>query len=595
MSATDRHVETVSSIAEDAGAVPIGPVDVPRITSKRLKRARAAAAKAIADTERRRARAAATLRAAEEARQAALNGVRENEAAVSAARDLRSAAEVSTAAAEEDIRSVGARAAELDVLLESDRRRVEALEDLTAEVGRVLDVVDGGVLEPAEVQQVAKDCAVVRASVATAGLDDHSTAFERWAEALREGTAPIDPRATRLLEAMVETDRRWEALGAGDVAADPAVMAARADVLSWQATVSELEVHARTGLLGEQTRRAIEHAHARRVELEGQGRKADPEALAEAIAAEAEALGHVGFDSMLDFRIVMSSTGLGALAGKRRETAEAHLASAERRFDEALETSRRSQEEVASLRRSLATQAGELTGGDDGARDRLRRLFAVPDEVRAGADAVADTLRRAESELEQLLDERRTVDSNRADAERRLANAVAAGDTAGERSATAEAAHGSSVRDLAEAEESLVAAKQHLDALDEERAARESLRAELAGRRYVDDDVTALEQALLAQVLERAAEVRTDGDGPAAVVVDDPLEMLDTPDALAVFDAVLALDVEAPVVFVTSRPALVARARHSTSTIRCVDSRRRLRAPGRWSRRRRERLATVAS
>jgi len=159
-------------------------------------------------------------------------------------------------------------------------------------------------------------CVVQPELIATGPLD--AGGLSRWRSALARGSAPLAADAAAILTELEAIEAEWTACGAGDVSQDPLVVGARHHETECRDAVAEVCEHAATGAAGHDARVAIEVAHDRRVEVESQGRKVDPDELELAVRGEHDALARVGFDSMLDFQIVMSGAGVGSLTAKRR-------------------------------------------------------------------------------------------------------------------------------------------------------------------------------------------------------------------------------------------------------------------------------------
>lgn len=584
----ERHGETVANAAERLRTAPLTARDLPQIRPERLEQRRNDARARFQVLQDRLAVVEAELGDRRHASARAGRALAECEARCAAVR-----AELSSAIEERDAAS-----ARLDALhhdgetladaIRADEVRLLHLTPLREGTVAAIDVAAGRPLDgPGREAAVARLREVVAdlsaSEVDERAVDDAAVALHVWADSLAEGTAELDPRAIALLDQLDDLHARWAARGSGDTAADPAVVIAREEVLAAQTALAELESQARTGVLGERTRRAIEQAHAARTELESRGKRADPGELDLAIRTERDALAQVGFDSMLDFRVVMSSTGSGAIAAKQKELAEGRLADATAALERELATSKAAHEELRAARRELEARIVTLLGGDDlPHREGLLGLHVTPDDVTharaaliAREQAIEDALITAREDLFDL----RTNESRTAETlttlERAVIDAVERVDTADQERQAAEL-------QLTERETAEREAEARVRQTCVERDAAGALRTELDGSRYVDDDVADLGTALLDAIAER---VRSSADllmadpasGPRGVVVDDPLDVLDAPDALAVFDAVLAVDWPAPVVYVSSRPELLARASNRQSVVRCIDGRRRLR------------------
>lgn len=583
----ERHGETVAAAADALGTIPLTILDLPPIRSERLEHRRSDALARLERAENQLSEVESELRDRRSAAARAGQSLAECDARSATAR-----AELAAAIEERD-----ATAAHLDQLhldadalsaaIQVDTARLEHAASLREATVTAIDAVTGRPLDAdrraAAVARLREVAAELGASdVDVAATDDAAVALHGWAVALADGTAPLDPRAAALLERLDDLQQRWEERGSGDTAADPAVVAAREEVLAAQTALAELESQARTGVLGERARRAIEQAHATRTELEGRGKRADPDELARALRAEQEALAQVGFDSMLDFRVVMSSTGSGAIAAKQRELAEGRLAAATESLDGALASTKAAHDEMRAAAEALRTAIAELLGGDGPMREGLLGLHVVPDTV-AGAraelitaeHAIDDGLVAAREDLFDLRSKESRTSERLAALEQAVFDSVARIDAADAERQAAEA-------QVVDSEAAMSDADARVRTARHERDAAAALLSELQSVRYVEDDVAELRAALLHAIASRAGELAeqpsaASADGPRGVVVDDPLDVLDAPDALAVFDAVLGIEWGAPVVYVSSRPELLARAANRQSSVRCIDGRRRFR------------------
>lgn len=582
MAGRDRHGETVRAVATAHGVKPVGPAQVRAPGSARIDALRAEARDALAGAEQAAAAARTEVEDATAAHDGALARLDAAERAVAGAEaTLRS----TRAAVEEERRrldEVEHAIRDLEARLVEDTERREQLTDLAPRLDAALDAVVGRPLDPTVLDGRDSLTALARAMSAT-GLDDGAVAVAEWAEALGAGTAPPDDGAAQLREALAVLREAWAGCGAGNVGDDPAVMAARAELLAAQTAIAELDSHARTGALGEQVKRAIETAHHRRTELEARGRKADPSELDAARAAESEALRRVGFDSMLDFRIVMSTSGTGSLAGKRREIAEDELATAQAHLDAALGESRRRHEDLRTRLDRAEARALAVTGAPDaaGADDALARMFSLPvevqharDELQAAAARSAATVAEHQAEVTELTRQR---DHARSRIDELLAaadEAVGAVDDAGARRQEADAAVAACAAEVHAAE---VAHAVRSGSVEDARTALAGLDAQ----RYTESDVIDLREHLLEVLAEHTAVAAEAGD---VVVVDDPLGVLDVADARRVFDDVRGREWPAVVLFVTSSPELLAMAPGGESRLRCIDGRRRYRDARRGAR-----------
>lgn len=577
MAPRERHSAMVMATADSVGATPVGFGDLPCSFGTGAQTARRAAKDALVEAERRHLELQRELAAAESERRRWMSAVEDAAAERLTAERNRSAGE-----AERDelgclTRSIQERSNEVRASLDDRRRQVELLSTVLDQVEQALAMVIGRSLDSRGLPAAVDELGSVADSAAASGLGGLAASLREWAGALRDGTAALDPDAQQLLETFADLDRRWSGSGSGDPAKDPAVLAAQADVLSAQSALAMIDSQVKNGTVGVQTAALIEHAHDRRVELESKGNAATQE-LATAVAAEADALGSVGFDSMLDFQIAISTRGVGALADRRREAAAAELVDAEQRLEQAHSTSRLHHAELNSLRDRLGQRTAALVSGsfEHHGRNALRGLFAQPSRIASERDDLAARIHDlevgAEGEsgaLAELAAERVRHDDRGLHVLAAIEEAVASIETAELERVTAEA-------ELAGALSALDLAQRHVELSAVEVTAASTALMALAGLRYVQHDVTELRAAILNVVAERAVTVTPAGTGPRAVVIDDPLDALQTVDALDVFRTLLDTDWGVPVYYVTSRSELASTARKRPTDLNVVDGRRRI-------------------
>lgn len=391
-------------------------------------------------------------------------------------------------------------------------------------------------------------------------------ALGAWSDQLDAGTAPILDDAAELLEELADLDAEWQSCGAGDLARDPDVVAATARCSECQQAFEAMD-DGGTGA-GHEARNAIEAAHRRRTEIEARGRRADPAELDAAVRAEVAALGYVGFDSMLDFRIAMSGAGTGALAARRRQVVADELAAAVADLERIRDDRARHHTALRERRAATRRRGVDRFDLDDSIpiEDQLRRLLVLPSPVRLLADATAasaaaatEASGRAAATLEDAATElaaaRTTTEDGAAEVERRT-RALAAAE-----------------RDAGIAAEELVAAAAVLRDAEVARTDVERQRedaatavAALEAVTYLPEDIDELAESLAALVLERLE----DGDGPVEMwdpLADEPVEA-----TLRLLDAMEATG--APVELVTTRRALLAATQHRTGEVVVVDGRR---------------------
>ena len=584
MAARGRHIAMVTATAESVGATPVGFGDLPCSFGTGARTARRAAEGALVEAERRHLDLERDLAAAESERHRWLSAVEDAAAARLSAERNRSAGEAARDELGCRTRSIQERSDEVRTSLEDRCRQAELLSTVLDRVEQALAMVIGRSLDSGGLPEVVDELGSIADSAAASGVGGLAAPLREWAGALRDGTAALDPDAQDLLEAFADLDRCWSGSGSGDPAEDPAVLAAQADVLSAQSDLALIDSQVKTGTVGVQTAALIERAHDRRVELESKGNAA-AEALATAVAAEADALCSVGFDSMLDFQIAVSTRGVGALVDRRREAAAAELVAAEQRLEQARSTSRLRHAELNSLRDRLGQRTATLVGGsfEHQPQDALRGLFAPPSAIAGERDDLAARIHDLEvgaegdsDALAELAAERVRLDDRALHALAAIEEAVASIETAEHERVTAES-------ELADALGALDDAQRHVELSAVDVTAASTALNTLAGLSYVQHDVTELRDAILAVVAERAGSVTPDGTGPRAVVIDDPLDALQTVDALDVFETLLDTDWGVPVYYVTSRSELTSTARKRPSDVNVVDGRRKIvhhRRPG---------------
>ncbi len=401
--------------------------------------------------------------------------------------------------------------------------------------------------------------------------------------------------ACRLVQALADVDRRWNESGSGSPADHPDVKVATVHLATCRAVVEELDALAEAGTLAQDTMKCIESANERRIELEHARRGVSPDALAEAIATETALLNRLGFDSMIDYKIAMSTRGVGLLATSRRQIAQAGLAEAESRHDTALIGAARCHEELDSQRQDLLNEAAALTGADP--EDAQAAIAGEAEDNTDTADTheLEHEIRELEhrevtgrNELLRLSEHGRDLRSRSAQLATATVSRAQALESAEVDRAESEAALGP----LTETLEALSRRRDELAARLAEASEKVALFSSLT---YLPEDVDELREDLLAALASRAELVTDQPGGPAAVVIDDPLGDLSSEDACALFDTVLTMELTVPAYFVTSRPELLSRARKERTEVHVVDGRARLPRPPRWGRRRSTQLREEAS
>lgn len=598
MSANARHQAAVARAATVHSVRPVDVTTLPAITSRRADTARevarrrmddATAERTEADAElsRQRATWATTERKIQTAERAVDEATARiaqlTEAADQAAVTLEEL-DVQRQATSDALRDATSRADELDSFATDVDDTVTALleEGVTPQERAALSArLD-------ELSATASSC-----TVGAAALGSVAAALSNWAHALADDTAPIDPTAEALLDQLLEHEERWERHASGDLMGDPAVLAARAKLEQARTDLVELESRASVGAAGNRAKQAIEAAHRQRTAIESRGSKADPAELQAAIEAETAALRHVGFDSMLDYRITLSTGGGGALEEAQRATVRARIEQLESELEQTLRDTPALHDTLRSrldaVREEIDTWLGVAPTADRVA-DRvaaLRGRLAEPADVATARGQLAQDRRTLRADATARVGELAEMDSERAEVEERRSAHLTEAERADD--------------DRRRAETTLTDARDRLDALGvvlqqlserSEQAADELDRATagygaLTGRRYLDEDVHELRDAMLAEVTERCSSEHVDG-----VVIDDPLGDLDDADARAVLDELCARTWPLPILFVSSRGKLLAHLRRRGDAVTPVDGRRR--ATGRRWFRRSDELESIA-
>ena len=597
MSTTSRHDEWVRTIGSSLDVQPITLDHLPPLSGERV-------AAAVEEAESARRKAAARHDEVESEVRRSLE--RRDELAATIEHGERTGTEL-----REELRTHAEEAAQLRERLseidvdraaseqELDELQVEsdALYVARQELSAVLERA-AGIVAPGELAAAIDSLRALATSLEATGHAGTAAELERWAEDLDAGTAPLAAIAQELLEELGELASEREAMG-GDVSGDPEVTAARSHLLGCQTTLTELEQQERTGVLGERSRRAIEDAHARRVQLES-SRRASRAELDAALEAELEALAHVGFDSMLDFRIVMSSTGVATLATKRREVAEERLVAAKAALDEALAAARSRRQELDERRAAVLQRATSLVAANGGGKDagseptpeqveaQLSCWHEVPPGVERSRQTLADAAGRLQQDISRLRSQADDLGAERVRIVARLAESTATVESAQAELDRLEAERTEAAGEL----EQLQAATAELDRERERAAMALGVAQEgvdrVTGRRYVDADVADRRTALVQSIRTRLDDA--EGERPAGVLLDDPLADLEPEDALAVLGALSGIDWGAEVHYVTSRKELLSRASRQQGTVRVHDARKRV-PRSRWARRSRGLLA----
>lgn len=296
---------------------------------------------------------------------------------------------------------IGSSLAEANEALRAARADLETAESLVGSIGASLDA-DG---EWIRALRIGDDTGAVRARIVE--LDElagrHGAdptidpALTEWLAAIGTGDARSSDAVLGHLEEIRALEEQWEELTSAGVEGDRAVVEARDRQLEAAERLVRLEELAESGLLAERARAEIDEAHE----------SGDPN-------AEHEALDRYGFDSYLDYTIVVSTRSVGDALGAVLESArtEEHEAS------EALEGARLA---AAELRSAVGARRDELrseirahTGvePEELTEEALSSIPEVPAELASCAASMERALqscrlevqRRAES-VESLNDE----------------------------------------------------------------------------------------------------------------------------------------------------------------------------------------------
>lgn len=609
MRSTERHAHHVAEQVRFAGADPVGPDDLPPMPTAAIDQATATARRecdareesarvAMHEMDRSFAHRDQTCATATSAVETLGELLSEVERLTSRCAGLTEELPVqeeaaATARSAADIAAGVVSAFEgLDRALERVCGTVPLVGDTSPELMSSLEGLES---------MVSDLCVVQPELIATGPLD--AGALSRWRSALARGSAPLVPDADAILAELEAIEAEWTVCGAGDVSQDPLVVAARNHETECRDAVADVREHAATGSVGHDARVAIEVAHDRRVEVEARGRKVDPDDLELAVRGEHDALARVGFDSMLDFQIVMSGAGVGSLTAKRRRVVADELAASTAKVERVQAARAVHHRDLREHRAAVRGGAALELGLDEmqSIRVQLRRQLVVPaevDELRqewhrravgaaeafhdataaaeaatAAATECAGRVRHAEDELETLIQQVPPT-------QERVAQLTEAG-TSAERAV-------------------LVATTDHEEATTAVDAARARI-SELHDAAPLDVDVAAHLDSVEQIIVQRIERARGSG-ASAALVLDDPLAHLPVEETVSLLDRLgqMATDAEVDagarpdvdpstdhdtdadgpgtrfdIVLVTSRRELIHALRGSRAHVRTVDSRRR--------------------
>jgi chromosome segregation ATPase len=587
MPTNDRHLAAVARAVESTGLDRLGPVDSSAVPGPSTAGLDAARLRASSELDRARARRdgiAAALDRRRHDRADAFTATADANRAATEATERRQRFDADADVARARLTQLDDRVGELAAGIERSEEHLAATDVLLAGLQEQLDRFGDAAVSPSAQHQAAQQLVELAEAASALGLHDATDALSSWSGELSSGTAALQTRAAALLVELDEAEREWQELGAGEVALAPAVVTAQSELDAALALLHEVDAEARSGGLGQRARSRIDAASRHRQSVEARGKKADPDELAAAIDSETTALGEMGFDSILDYRVALSTGGSGALADACRRNASDRVSQLEESLDEVRRATATTQQQVDDRLRQLRGEAHGLTG-DTGTlpiEAALRGcldtslLRAAVDEIRATRATTIDLLQRDGAERNTLQDERRTV-------ERARALALAGSVRAGEETEHAELEGRTASEEVTELDASLAESTRQLADADGIVADAAAALEQLIARRYLPEDVRDFSDSLIAAVDTSIQAL--EGHGASAVVIDDPLGGFDDDDALAVLDDLIAQEWAAPVLFVTSRSKLVNRLGRRSGQLRCIDGRRRDPGQRRWRRR----------
>lgn len=610
MPATDRQHMTFRSIAQSPDAVMIDPADLPVITDERLAIARAEADADCVEAAARHSELRQTFDALVADRARLDVDVDVARTAVSESREQQAGLELAAKDAYTGACATDSRQDELTRSLGDDLGVSTIASDLRCHLDSVIAALIGQWVSPEVIDASSSELQAIGSTASELGLHAGG-ALLGWALSLRGGAAELHPAGAQLYAAIESAARTWAEIGADDPRADPLVAAAHDHLDAARLALVELDSEAQAGALGDRTRRAIETAHAHRSEVEGRP-KFDPQELADAVAAETTALHRVGFDSMLDFRIVMSTGGSGVLVNNQRTMATNRVTAEKAELDVAIQDWGARREQLRKRIEQLDTDARSFVGPQCAGNtvDGLRGLLALPDDVASGR-AELDTfvqmaqhrIETARHEIDELNDQQLALRVARAEA---LTAMLGVSDT---------------IEEFERKVEELTTQLTELDGpLEEQRHCVEEAAAELERanedaaalrlRNYLPADVVQLREELIAVLIAHATPLQEDVEADDAadadaelpehaeqpeqseqrvVVVQEPLAELDDEDALEVLDELSKVEWPVTVVMVTSSPALIARCDQGSdgndTRLRCLAPSQRVRDRLPWRRR----------
>ena len=591
MPTSDRHHAALNAATDTYRATAIGASALPRLSTRTLDAERARTARELDRLIGERGVLQSSIDGAQLDRAAARSAMDSARAAAALVRERRVDLTTQVDASGERTTIVEQRRTALAVSLSEVEQRADAIQQIHDRIEVALTKVADHSLTPEQIRSTADELERLAGRATDADVDA-ATALRDWSMALRNGTAPLRPSTAALLTGLGDLERRWNDHGRGDLLADPAVAAVRSTLDRERTVQAEIEDQASAGALGERTMRTIREANSHRAELEDRGNKADAGKLRSAIEAETEALHLVGFDSMLDLHIAMSTGGTGTLVEARRTTVALRVAELESELAMLLATTVALHADLQVRFDELQSQADVLLGGVSGRPldESLRGMLAIPEPVRharAGLDQmlqmVGADVASQRRELDDLTAERSALDLRGAVARARELEADADLEQA-------EQVCEASSATLAQWLQSLDDLRQQWNEADEQVTATAGDADALANCGYLEDDRRELSRAITAALVEHAIWLSSGagslhGAPAIAMVVDDPLHELEDADAGLVIDEMVATTWPLPVVYVTSRPSLVQRLRQDAGHLVCIDGRRKPRTSHRWSKR----------
>jgi len=593
MPTSGRHDAALRSATESCGATAVGASALPRLSTRALDAELARLDDELVRGVAERAEVERSIGVAEVDRAVAQSQLDSAESDLLERHAHRIRLESTVDAAQEDLQGAETRRAALDASLVLTDQRIASLDTIHSELDATLTAVTGRSLTREQVVGVADDLDRTAAMATTdAVATDTSTALSGWALELRHGTAALQPVAAELIAELDELEQQWDDHGRGDLMASPEVVSARSTLEDARRVQAEIEDLAFAGALGQRTIVAIRMANSRRTQLEDLGNKADEDELRAAIEAETEALHMVGFDSMLDLRIAMSTGGTGTLVDARRATIAARVTELESELATTLARTVALHAELQERVDTLRRRATDLVGTVDERPldDMLRGMLAVPAAVGESHVRLTQSLQTVRAQVETQQGELRELAAAMPALDLRVTVAHAQATDVITSLEQTELAGTESAATLDALDASLTELRELMRSADAKVAASAAAADELAARPYLDDDVRELSDALLATLMEHATWLASGagslhGPRPSAMVVDDPLDDLRDADAAAVIDRMVSMSWPLPVQYVTSRPKIVRRLRHGSGDLRCVDGRRGARTPRRWLKR----------